>query len=123
MKMKQMKKKNKKAKIITPGRIFILIMLVMANSFAWFIYATKINGEVSGHVRAWNIVFEAGDTQVTDIVNIDVASIYPGMTNYLYNLSIYNHSDVGASITYKVLEARILNDTYVTTEGRQEYSQ
>lgn len=118
--MKMMKKNNSKLKIVKPSRIIFLIVLIAANSLAWFIYATKITGDISVHVKAWNIVFESGQTQLTNNINLHVDSIYPGMSNYNYNITIYNNSEVSASISYSILEARILNDTYVTTEGRLE---
>lgn len=115
-------RKNKKAKIriIKPSRIIFLIVLVAANTFAWFIYATKINGNISVHVKAWNIVFESGDTQLSNTIDLNVNSIYPGMQDYVYDITIYNNSEVSASITYSILEARILDEVYITREGRLE---
>lgn len=107
-------------KKIKPSRLIFLIVLVVANTFAWFIYATKIDGSISVHVKSWNISFEAGDSQVTENVNINVGDIYPGMEDYEYSISAYNQGEVSANLSYKILEARILNTTYVTTEGRAE---
>ena len=110
--------KKRKVKPLKPSRIVFLIVLVAANSLAWFIYATKITGDISVHVKAWNIVFESGQTQLSNSINLNVDSIYPGMDDYEYDITIYNNSEVSASITYSILEARILDDVYVTTEGR-----
>ena len=112
--------KRKLRKIVKPSRIILLIVLIAANTFAWFIYANKINNDISIHVKAWNVVFEAGETQVSDIINLSVESIYPGMDDYEYNISVYNNSEVSASISYALLEARILEDEYITVEGRSE---
>ena len=111
---------RKLKKVIKPSRIIFLIVLISANTLAWFIYATKVNTDISIHVKAWNIVFESGQTQVTNTVNLNVDSIYPGMDDYEYELSVYNHSEVSATMTYTILEARILNDNYITVEGRAE---
>ena len=112
-----MSKKNKKIKL-KPSRIIFLIVLIASNTLAWFIYATKIDSNVSVHVKGWNVVFEASENEVTDVVNITVDDLYPGMSNYSYDISAYNNSEVSATITYKILEARILSTTYVTQEGR-----
>ncbi len=120
-----MEEKNKKKRrlLIKPTRLIFLIILIASNTFAWFIYATKIDTNVSVHVRAWNVVFEAGEHQVTDTINLDVDSIYPGMDDYEYEINAYNRGDVAASLSYEILEARILNQTYVTTQGRAAYGQ
>ena len=74
---------------------------------------------MSVHVRAWNVIFEAGEHEVTDIIDLPVDSIYPGMENYEYEIDAYNRGDVAASLSYQILEARILDQSYVSVEGRQ----
>ncbi len=112
------KKSNKKAKILRPHRLVFLIVLVAANTFAWFIYANKIDSSVSVHVKGWNVTFEANDNQVTNDLSIQVDDLYPGMEDYEYNISAYNNSEVNASLSYFIIEARVLDTTYVTVEGR-----
>lgn len=115
-------KKKKKIKIKL-SRIIFLIVLVTANTFAWFIYATKVDSNISVHVKAWNIVFQAGENEVVNTININVGDIYPGMDDYSYSVEAYNYSEVAADLHYTILEARILNDRYVTIEGRAEYNE
>ena len=120
-----MMKKNKEKiisiiKKVKPSRLMFLIVLIMANTFAWFIYATRIDSSISVHVKSWNVIFEAGENTVTDNVSINVGDIYPGMDDYEYSITAYNQSEVAANLSYKILEARILNTTYITTEGRGE---
>lgn len=101
-------------------RIFFLLFLVVSNTFAWFIYATKIDGSVNVHVKAWNIMFEANENEVYDIVNLNVDSVYPGMDDYSYDIVARNLSEVSASMSYKILEANVLGTQYITVEGRAE---
>ena len=110
-------------KNINVFRIIVLIILVSANTFAWFIYATKIDGSVSVHVKGWDVLFEAGENQVTNIINVNVNSIYPGMDNYHYEVKAYNRSEVSATLTYEVLEVRLLSSSYTSKEGRTYYGQ
>lgn len=112
-------KKRKKIKFKI-SRIIFLIVLIASNTFAWFIYASKVDSDVSVHIRAWNIVFEGGDTQTSSMINFDVDSVYPGMEDYSSDVTAYNHSEVSASMNFYLLEARILGETYVTVEGRGE---
>lgn len=110
----------KRLKKIGPFRLIFLIVLIASNSFAWFIYATKIDSTVDVHVRSWNVVFEAEDTEITSTINFPVDSIYPGMENYEYEIKAYNNSEVSARLTYKLLEANIIGTEYITVEGRTE---
>ena len=112
-----MKKKKPKIKI---RRILLLIILLLSNSFAWFIYATEVDNDMSAHVRAWKVVFEAGDSPIVDYVNIDIDSMYPGMDDFSYEIKAYNRSEVEAQLTYTLLEARIMEETFITKEGREE---
>ena len=109
---------NKKGKIIKYSRLIFIIVLLASNTFAWFIYATKIDNRVAVHVKAWNVVFEAGDTAIENTVNVSVDSVYPGMEDYEYEIKAYNRSEVSATMTYQLLEARILDNEYITVEGR-----
>ena len=110
----------KRLKKIGPFRLIFLIVLIASNSFAWFIYATKVDSSVDVHVRAWNVVFEAEDTEITSTINFPVDSIYPGMEDFEYEIKAYNNSEVSARLMYNLLEANILGTQYVTVEGRGE---
>ena len=109
---------KKKRHIIKPSRLVFLIILVVSNTFAWFIYATKIDSNVSVHIRSWDIVFEAGQNQVTDTISLSVDDVYPGMEDFSYEIKAYNRSEVSANLSYVILSANILGDEYVTEEGR-----
>ncbi len=118
-----MKSKSSKKRIIKPSRIIFLIVLISANTFAWFIYASKIDNSIDVHVKGWNVTFEANDSQVTNELNIIVDDLYPGMDDYEYEISAYNNSEVTANLSYVIIEARILGTTYVTVEGRESRGQ
>lgn len=105
-------------KKISPFRIIVLIILLAGNTFAWFIYTTKIESNIQVHVKSWNVVFRAGDDEVSSNINVNVDSIYPGMENYTNEVTAYNKSDLPATLTYTILEANILGDEYITKEGR-----
>lgn len=110
-------KKNRRH-IIKPSRLVFLIVLLSANTFAWFIYATKIDSDVSVHVRAWNIVFESNENEITNEIPINIDGIYPGMDDFLYEVKAYNRSEVNATMSYQILSARVLDQEYVTVEQK-----
>lgn len=115
MKLKVVLDKFKKIK---PTRLLILLFFIISNTFAWFIYATKIDNDISVHVKSWNVVFEAGENQVTESVDLIVGDIYPGMSNYTYEINAYNNSEVSATLSYEILEANVLGTEYISTIGR-----
>ena len=108
-------------KVLKLRNIFFLILLLIANTFAWFIYANQVDNDMSAHVRAWNVVFKSGDSPIVDYVNVNIESMYPGMEEFYYSMYAYNKSDVSAKVTYTLLEANIIGEEYTTVEGRNEY--
>ncbi len=91
--------------------IIMLGILLVFNTFAWFIYSSTVSTNITASVRSWRISFEAED-QVVQYVNFDVSDLFPGMTNYHNSIRIMNYGEVQASVTYEIEELRILNDIY-----------
>ncbi|MGN1373718.1 MAG: hypothetical protein ACI4XK_00195 [Bacilli bacterium] len=108
---------EKLKKVVKPHQIVLLIILIGSNSFAWFIYATKVNNTMDAHVRAWDVLFQSGDSPIVDYVDLNIESMYPGMEDYHYELNAYNKSEVGAVVTYEILSADIMGTKYSTKEG------
>lgn len=107
-------------KKVSPFRLIFLIILLAGNTFAWFIYTSKVDGAVNVHVKGWDVVFQAQNTELSHSVDIDVSSIYPGMEDYEYEITAYNRSEVSANLTYVILEANVLGTNYVSVEGRAD---
>ncbi len=105
-------------KVLKPHQIVFLIILLVGNTYAWFVYSNKVSSSIDAHVRAWNVLFQSGETVLSDYYNVNISEVYPGMGNYVDNLTIANESEIAASITYNILEARIFDEEYVTEEGR-----
>lgn len=97
--------------------IFILLLLLSANSYAWFIYTSKVTTGVTAQVRSWNITFESDDTELSEYINFDVNEIYPGMTEYTNSITINNNGDEAASFSYEIEEANILGTTYTKSSS------
>jgi len=110
-------------KIIKPHQIVILIILLAGNTYAWFVYSNRVSNSIDVHVRAWNVLFQSGQTAISDYFYINVPNAYPGMTDYVNTLTIENESEVAANVTYEILEARIFDEEYITEEGRIDSGQ
>ena len=97
--------------------LLLLIILLVSNSFAWFIYSKQIESDLTAHVRAWNVQLSEGDTPITSYVNINVDSIYPGMGDYQNDITVYNKGEIAADLTYEILDVNILGVETKTKEG------
>lgn len=96
--------------------IVILIILLSFNSFAWFIYSTKVSGGLSARVSSWNIEFKNGEDQSETNMNFDVDRIYPGMETYVKELKIKNTGEITAKIIYNIKKIEILGQVYEVNE-------
>ena len=99
----------KKARLST---LLLLALLFASNSFAWFVYSTRVQNSVSAYVKAWNVAFEIGTDESINYINIDVADVYPGMTTYSRNIKASNNGDTPAELTYEVLSVTLFGETF-----------
>ena len=54
-------KDNKKGfikKYVKLRTLIILVVLLVFNSYAWFVFATRVSGGLSAHVTSWNVTFK-----------------------------------------------------------------
>lgn len=117
MKIKTKKRLSKNGII---SRLIFFTVLIVANTFGWFIYITRVDNNVSVHVKSWDVVFQSGDKEISNTVELNVDSLYPGMEDYTYEINAYNKSEVSASLNYTILEAKVFGTEYKTVEGRTE---
>ena len=115
---KNAKKKTKKIlKYINPKTMIVLILLLVFNAYAWFIYATRASLDLTTHVAAWEISFDAGESQSDTSVILEIDRIYPGMEDYIKEIKVYNRGELLANLSYTVTSIQILGDTYEIGEN------
>jgi len=114
--MKKINKIFKAIKKIRLSTLIILIALLSFNSYAWFIFATKVSTGMSAHVASWNVLFSADQQVVTTQVVFNINTLYPGMPTQTKTLTAYNNGEVLAVLSYKVNSIRIMNATYTPTQ-------
>lgn len=107
-------------KVIKPSKLIFIIILLAGNTFAWFIYSNEVSNSVDVQVRAWKILFEAGDSHITDYYDVVIDEMYPGMEDFSSSIVAHNRSDVAAYISYQIMYARVFDTEYTTVEGRQD---
>lgn len=91
--------------------LLMLGILLVFNTFAWFIYSSTISTNISASVKSWKIAFET-EEEVIQSISFDVEDLRPGMTDYHNSIRIMNYGEVQASVSYAIEELTILNNTY-----------
>lgn len=92
--------------------LFFLILTLMANTFAWFIYSNKVSNNITTGVKSWKINFKQDGVDIVNNVEFKIDSIYPGMPDYTNSLSITNIGETAANISYEAEEIKILDEFY-----------
>lgn len=111
--MEKIVKILKKIKI---RNIIILILLLIFNTYAWFLYATKVSSGLSAHVSSWNVEFTTGEGEIVTNIVIEVEKIFPGMENYEKNIVVNNKGEIKAILEYEIQTLKIMDETYVIGE-------
>lgn len=105
------KKKIKRKRRIRLRTIFLLAITLASNSFAWFIYTTKVSNNITAKVRSWHVNFEIGTGEkAEEYIEINIDSLYPGMEDYQKVLKASNNGESDARIKYEIEKAIILGD-------------
>ena len=110
------KKKKKIRRKVRLRTLFFLALTLASNSFAWFIYSTKVSNSITAKVRSWNVDFEVGDSDAEEYVEINIDSLYPGMETFNRTIKASNKGETDAQISYEVVEASILGDNLLGTD-------
>lgn len=108
--MEKIVKIIKKVKI---RNILILILLIIFNTYAWFVYATRVATDISVHIASWNVEFATGEDETTTNILVQVDRAYPGMENYLKEITVKNKGEMKAKLDYKIKSLKVMDDKYV----------
>ncbi len=100
---------RKRVKLST---LIMLIITFSSSTFAWFIYATKVDSGITAHVKAWNVLFEVGEDEIVENMHFDVSDIYPGMMTYTDNVSVKNKGETKAELSYEIVSYTIFGVKY-----------
>ena len=96
--------------------LIILIILLAFNSFAWFIYATRVSLDLTAHVSSWNVEFVSGSEEITTNIEIVLDRIYPGMENFEKTIEVHNKGETPAILTYEIQSLKIMDETFEVSE-------
>lgn len=107
--------------------LIILILLLVFNAYAWFVYTTRVSLDLSAHVSSWDVQFVAKDGGVSSDMIIKVEKVYPGMEDFERIIEVQNRGEVNVELSYEIESARIMDETIekndetgVTSESIEE---
>ena len=79
------KKKEKRKRRIRLRTIFLLAITLASNSFAWFIYSTKVSNNITAKVRSWHVNFEVGAGEMAEeYIEIKNIIIHTDIRKFIY---------------------------------------
>ena len=102
-------------KRIRLSSLLLLIVLLSFSSYAWMVFVTKVSTGLSAHVTAWDFDFKLGEDTVTTEIIFEVDQIYPGMDDFVQQVSVTNNGELNGEITYEIKKIEILGTTYETS--------
>lgn len=102
----------KKVKI---KNMIILILLLLFNTYAWFIYATRVATDVTAHISSWNVEFVGSEGEITTNLLISIGRIYPGMEKYEKIIEVHNKGETKAELDYSIESFKVMGETFTVT--------
>ena len=118
--VKKKKKKLHLKKEIKIRTLLLLIVTLIMNTYAWFIYISTVSVGLDVHIKSWD--FELQNGEQTEDFEFVVDNIYPGVPieDSVQNISAANNGEMDALLTCDVVYMRILDKEYSTD---QKYTQ
>ena len=92
--------------------LFLLVLALIGNAFAWFIYSNKVSNTINAGVKSWKITFAKDGTDLESEVVFNVYSLYPGMPDFNEKVEIKNSGEVAANINYEIISVKIFDETF-----------
>ena len=112
LKRKQRRIKNR----VTIRTLFLLIITLIFNTYAWFTYFNTISAGITAHVDKWHVLFRVDNEVVDRQFTIQIPHAYPGMQDVEKIVTIINDGEKDADIEYALKYVRIFDDIYVASD-------
>ena len=112
--MDDKKKRVRRKRRIRKSTLFFLFLTLASNSFAWFIYSTKVSNNITAKVRSWHVNFDVSSgSGSSEYIEVNIDSVFPGMEDFYQEVTAVNDGEADARITYEVVSARIFDDDLI----------
>lgn len=116
------KKKKKKKKFLAKLKkglrirtVLLLLVTLIVNTYAWFIYVSTVSASLAMHIKNWDVVFSDGENEEDFVFTVE--RIYPGMDDAEQTISVTNNGETNAKMQLVIQSIKILDEEfYVTSE-------
>lgn len=95
--------------------VVILLLTLLVNTYAWFIYISTVSTGLNIHVKSWEFEFSVEDK--TDDIVIFSDDLYPGMKEVKRSITATNKGETSANISYKISSVKIFGKDLL--EGKE----
>ena len=110
-------KKKIKSELRIRTVLFLLLTLI-ANTYAWFIYNSTVSSQIQVHIKSWHFELEAGD--ISNDFIFRVAEAYPGMPTETTTINATNSGETDATVTCKITYVKIFDQEYFAEPENEE---
>ena len=113
-KPKQRKNKTKYVKKLKKGlsikTVLLLLVTLIMNTYAWFIYISTVTASITMHIKNWDIQFS--DNVIDESFNFNIERIYPGMTDAEQTITIQNNGETDGKLQCVITYFKIFEESY-----------
>lgn len=92
--------------------VIILLLTLLVNTYAWFIYISTVSTGLNIHVKSWEFEFSFEDK--TDDIVIFSDDLYPGMKEVKRSITATNKGETSANLSYKISSVKIFGEEKVS---------
>ena len=117
---KNNKTKKGLLKYVSLKTLIILLVMLLFNSYAWFIFATRVSTSLQVHVSSWNVSFKVDEQESSTNMIIEVGRIYPGMDDFQKVIKVTSTGDTKATLSYRYKKVILMGVTYEVGENYTE---
>ena len=89
--------------------LLVLVLALLVNTYAWFLYVSTVSTGLTMHVRNW--LFEFSESEDHIVIQID--RVFPGMTTFTKEITGSNMGEMTADLKVSMDYARVMDDVYV----------
>lgn len=90
--------------------VIILVMTLLVNTYAWFIYVSTVSTSLQMHIKGWN--FNMTNVDENEEFLFQVEEVFPGMDAASKSMTAQNLGETHTTVRCEFEQIRVFNDIY-----------